>query len=35
MDRYVTAAQKVARQAVGASALATGGDTIRVRPEVT
>jgi hypothetical protein len=35
MDRYVTAAQKVARLAVGASALAPGGETIRVRPEVT
>jgi hypothetical protein len=35
MDRYVTAAQKVARMAVGASALAPGGETIRVRPEVT
>ena len=35
MDRYVSAAQKVARLAVGASALAPGGDTIRVRPEVT
>ncbi|MES1168911.1 MAG: DUF1587 domain-containing protein, partial [Oleiharenicola lentus] len=35
MDRYVGAAQKVARLAVGASALAPGGDTIRVRPEVT
>ncbi len=35
MDRYVTSAQKVARMAVGASALAPGGETIRVRPEVT
>jgi len=35
MDRYVGAAQKVARLAVGASALAPGGDTFRVRPEVT
>ncbi len=35
MDRYVSAAQKVARLAVGASGLAPGGDTIRVRPEVT
>ena len=35
MDRYVSAAQKVARLAVGASGLAPGGDTIRVRPDVT
>ncbi len=35
MDRYVTAAQRVARLAVGASARATGGETVRLRPEVT
>lgn len=35
MDRYVSAAQKVARLAVGASAQAPGGETFRVRPEVT
>lgn len=35
MDRYVTAAQKVARLAVGASGQTPGGDTIRVPPEVT
>jgi mono/diheme cytochrome c family protein len=35
MDRYVTAAQKVARLAVGASGQAAGGDTIRLKPEVT
>jgi hypothetical protein len=35
MDRYVTAAGKVARLAVGASARATSGDTIRVPPQVT
>ena len=35
MDRYVMAAEKIARLAVGASARATTGDTIRVPPEVT
>lgn len=35
MDRYVTAAQKVARLAVGASAHLPGGDTFRVPAEVT
>lgn len=35
MDRYVTAAGKIARLAVGASARATTGDTFRVAPEVT
>jgi hypothetical protein len=35
MDRYVTAAQKVARLAVGASAHQPGGDTFRVPAEVT
>lgn len=35
MDRYVTAAQKVARLAVGATGGAPGGDTLRLRPEVT
>lgn len=35
MDRYVTAAQKIARLAVGAPLLAPGGDTIRISPEVT
>lgn len=35
MDRYVAAAEKIARRAVGASARAPGGDTIRVPPQVT
>ncbi len=35
LDRYVTAAERVARLAVGASALATGGETIRVPADVT
>lgn len=35
MDRYVTAAGKIARQAVGASAGLAGGDTIRVPAQVT
>jgi len=35
MDRYVSAAGRVARLAVGASARATSGDTIRVPAQVT
>jgi len=35
MDRYVTAGQKVARLAVGAPGSAPGGDTIRIRPDLT
>jgi len=35
LDRYVTAAQKIARLAVGAPRPTAGGDTFRVRPDVT
>ncbi|MBI5688707.1 MAG: DUF1592 domain-containing protein [Verrucomicrobia bacterium] len=35
LDRYVTAAQKIARLAVGTPGRAPGSDTFRVRPDVT
>ncbi|MCX6951959.1 MAG: DUF1592 domain-containing protein [Verrucomicrobia bacterium] len=35
LDRYVSAAQKIARLAVGAPRKVPGGDTFRVRPDVT
>jgi hypothetical protein len=35
LDRYITAAQKISRLAVGAAQRSPGGDTIRVRPDVT
>ncbi len=35
LDRYVSAAQKIARLAVGAPRKSPGGDTFRVRPDVT
>lgn len=35
LDRYVSAAQKIARLAVGAPRKAPGGDTFRVAPDVT
>ena len=35
LDRYVTAAQKIARLAVGRGAKAPLGDTFRIRPDVT
>ncbi|MDP3069564.1 MAG: DUF1592 domain-containing protein [Opitutaceae bacterium] len=35
LDRYVSAAQKIARLAVGTPRKAPGGDTFRVRPDVT
>ena len=35
MDRYVSAAQKVSRLAVGRSGRSPGGDTIRIRPDLT
>ncbi len=35
LDRYVTAAQKVSRLAIGTSRRTPGGDTIRIRPDVT
>jgi hypothetical protein len=35
LDRYVSAAQKIARLAVGAPRKTPGGDTFRIRPDVT
>jgi hypothetical protein len=35
LDRYVSAAQKIARLAVGGTSKAPGGDTFRVRPDLT
>jgi len=35
LDRYVSAAQKISRLAVGGAQRAPGGDTIRVRPDIT
>lgn len=35
LDRYITAAQKVSRLAVGGTRRSPGGDTIRVRPDIT
>ena len=35
LDRYITAAQKISRLAVGGAQRSPGGDTIRVRPDVT
>jgi cytochrome c551/c552 len=35
LDRYITAAQKVARLAVGGAGRTPGGDTIRVKPDIT
>jgi hypothetical protein len=35
LDRYITAAQKVSRLAVGGNRRSPGGDTFRVRPDVT
>ncbi len=35
LDRYVTAAQKIARTAIGTPRKVPGGDTFRVRPDVT
>src|SRR4029434_9437853 len=35
LDRYVTAAQKISRLAVGSAQRVPGGDTIRVRPDIT
>ena len=35
LDRYVSAAQKIARTAIGTPRKAPGGDTFRVRPDVT
>ncbi len=35
LERYISAAQKIARMAVGAVASVPGGETIRVRPDIT
>jgi hypothetical protein len=35
LDRYISAAQKISRLAVGAPRRAQGGDTIRFRPDLT
>ncbi len=35
LDRYISAAQKISRLAVGAPRRAPGGDTIRIRPDLT
>ena len=35
LDRYITAAQKVSRLAIGSPGRSPGGDTIRIRPDVT
>jgi mono/diheme cytochrome c family protein len=35
LDRYVLAAQKISRLAVGSALRAPGGETIRVRPDIT
>ena len=35
LDRYITAAQKIARLAVGGARRAPGGDTIRIKPDIT
>jgi mono/diheme cytochrome c family protein len=35
LDRYISAAQKISRLAIGAPSRAEGGDTFRVRPDLT
>jgi hypothetical protein len=35
LDRYITAAQKISRLAVGGAGRAPGGDTIRIKPDIT
>ena len=35
LDRYITAAQKISRLAIGAPRRVPGGDTIRMRPDLT
>jgi hypothetical protein len=35
LDRYISAAQKISRLAVGSAERAPGGDTIRIRPDIT
>ena len=35
LDRYITAAQKISRLAVGSPGRSPGGETIRIRPDLT
>lgn len=35
LERYITAAQKISRLAVGGARSTPGGDTIRIRPDIT
>src|SRR5262249_35860160 len=35
LDRYISAAEKVSRLAVGGAGRSPGGDTIRVKPDIT
>src|SRR5438552_8950050 len=35
LDRYITAAQRISRLAVGGARRSPGGDTIRIRPDIT
>jgi Protein of unknown function (DUF1592)/Protein of unknown function (DUF1588)/Protein of unknown function (DUF1585)/Protein of unknown function (DUF1595)/Protein of unknown function (DUF1587)/Planctomycete cytochrome C len=35
LDRYITASQKISRLAVGSPGRSPGGDTIRIRPDIT
>jgi hypothetical protein len=35
LDRYITAAQRISRIAVGSSGRSPGGETIRIRPDLT
>ncbi len=35
LDRYITAAQKISRLAVGGAQRVPGGDTIRIQPDIT
>src|SRR5262249_48936614 len=35
LERFITAAQKSSRLAVGGAASSPGGDTIRIRPDIT
>ncbi|MGP0068192.1 MAG: DUF1592 domain-containing protein [Isosphaeraceae bacterium] len=35
LDRYISAAQKISRLAIGSAGRSPGGDTIRIRPDLT
>src|SRR5206468_5102736 len=35
LDRYITAAQRISQLAVGSARRSPGGDTIRVKPDIT